>query len=190
METILCSLLLSAAPDTGFATSSSPFYLTTNVCFEEAQLKNSATSSVLDFNDEAAFSFGIGTMASDSLTVEAHYQTNELSETSLDFTREFEYEQFGLTLGYEVEVNEKLSFFPRLGVARTDWDIEIDDVVFNQSTTPLNEDDTDWSWKYGFDVKYNVDNLTLFAGYMFQQGEFGPVEFDSQGLLFGASISF
>ena len=60
MESILCSLLLSAAPDTGFATSSSPFYLTTNVFFEEAQLKNSATSSVIDFNDEAAFSFGIG----------------------------------------------------------------------------------------------------------------------------------
>ena len=75
METILCSLLLSAAEDTGFATSSSPFYLTTNVCFEEAQEELDKPSLT---NDEAALSFGIGTMASDSLIVEAmHYQTND-----------------------------------------------------------------------------------------------------------------
>ena len=198
METILCSLLLSAAEDTGFATSSSPWYFTTHAFFEEAQLKNSATSQVLDFNDEAAFSFGIGTLASDALTIEANYQINELSETSIDAldpinplrTREFEYEQFGLTLGYEFKATEKLSFFPKFGVARTNWDVNIDDVVFNAAGPAINQDGTDWSWKYGFDVKYNVGDLSVFAGYMFQQGEFGPVEFDSQGLLFGASISF
>ena len=198
METILCSLLLSAAQDAGFATSSSPWYFTTHAFFEEAELKNSATSQVLDFNDEAAFSFGIGTMASDALTIEAHYQINELSETSIDLadlgnplrTREFEYEQFGLTPGYEVEVTEKLSFLPRLGVARTNWDVNIDDQVFNSNGPAIDQDGTDWSWKYGFDVKYNVGDLSVFAGYMFQQGEFGPVEFDSGGLLVGASISF
>ena len=197
METILCSLLLSAAQDTGFATSSSSWYFTTNVFFEEAQLKNSATSNVIDFNDEAALSFGIGTLASDVLTIEAHYQTNELSESiandplGVRGTRDFEYEQFGLTLGYEVEATEKLSFFPRFGVARTNWDVNIEDGFFNGGANPiLNEDGTDWSWKYGFDVKYNVGDLSVFAGYMFQQGEFGPVEFDSQGLLFGASITF
>ena len=88
-----------------------------SVFFEEAQLKNSANNQVLDFNDEAAFSFGIGTMASDSLIVEAHYQANELSESNGDDIRDFEYDQFGLTLAYEVDVNDKVSFTPRVGVA-------------------------------------------------------------------------
>ena len=187
METILCALLLSAAEDSALATSLNPFrYFTTSVFFEEAQLKNSANNQVLDFNDEAAFSFGIGTMASDSLIVEAHYQGNELSESNGDDIRDFEYDQFGLTLAYEVDVNDRVSFTPRVGVAHTVWDVDIDDDDFGT----INADGSDWTWKYGFNVEYNVDNITLYAGYMFQQGEFGPVEFDSDGLLFGASLSF
>lgn len=186
MEPIICALLLSAAEDSAFPTSSSPWYLTTSVFFEEAQLKNSGNAQALDFNDEAAFSFGIGTMASDSLIVEAHYQANELSESNGDDIRDFEYDQLGLTLGYEVEVNDKVSLTPRVGFAYTNWDVDIDDGVFGT----ISADDSDWTWKYGFNVEYKVDNMTLYAGYMFQQGEFGPVEFDSDGLLFGASLSF
>ena len=78
METIFVHCC-SRRPKTGFATSSSPWYFTTHAFFE-VQPKNSAT---VCFNDEAAFSFGIGTLASDSLTIEA-YQINELSETSID----------------------------------------------------------------------------------------------------------
>ena len=88
METILWHFLLSAAPDI-FATSSSPFYLTT-------ALKNH--EQAFDFNDEAAFSFGIGTMASDSLIVEPSLQTNELSESLMVMTSAMS------PLGYEVEV--------------------------------------------------------------------------------------
>ena len=83
-------------------------------------------------------------------------------------------------------MNDKVSFTPRVGVAYTNWDVDIDDDDFGT----INADDSDWTWKYGFNVEYNVDNMTLYAGYMFQQGEFGPVEFDSDGLLFGASLSF
>ena len=154
MEPIICALLLSVAEDSAFATSSSPFYFTTSVFFEEAQLKNSANNQVLDFNDEAAFSFGIGTMASDSLIVEAHYQANELSESNGDDIRDFEYDQFGLTLAYEVDVNDKVSLTPRVGVAYTNWDVDIDDGDFGT----INADDSDWTWKYGFNVDFTMKN--------------------------------
>ena len=184
MELMLCTVLLAADEP-------SDWYFSGGGYSEEFEIGLDLFGSTSASPKETGLRVGFGKSLNEKFNLEFEYGSNEWTYSDSLSSGKIDYNHFGAMIGYKISVNESFTIVPKAGLGFTNWGISLSDIDLGL----ISVSDTDITFKFGVHAEYAIsESVTAQIGYRMETTPFDFLgvsgDFDSSGLMFGASISF